>query len=222
MSLYLQENLNNLDAFWSALSYESHHNEIKVHSSWPHKVWHSNFQALQNQNDDLIKGKSFVTTSTELYADKDNGAFSLLAMAMPLENVSTYVDEAISQLKNHNDLDEWATACSQAFGYKIDTHALTPLLADPNATLFSYRLDDKIVGTAIAYKTDTVMGVHQVGVNPKYRGKGIAKCLMLHLAYHAKQQDAELITLQASKAGTPLYLKMGFNSLANIYHIKAL
>ena len=112
-------------------------------------------------------------------------------------------------------------ACSTAFGYEIDSTALIPLLNDENAEVYAYWVEGRIAGTAIAYQTNSIMGVHQVGVLPDYQGKGIGKLLMSHLVARAKEKNCELMTLQASEEGLPIYVKMGFKKLGNVYHIGA-
>ena len=111
--------------------------------------------------------------------------------------------------------------CSQAFGYQIDVNSLASLLADEHAFIFSYKLDGKTSGTAIAYQTGSTLGIHQVGVPKKFRGKGIAKALMAHLVWFAKQQNCALMSLQASKGGLPIYLSIGFTQDFTLTHLAA-
>ena len=78
-----------------------------------------------------------------------------------------------------------------------------------------------MAGTAIAYQTGNTLGVHQVGVPKAFRGKGIAKTLMAHLVWFAKQQKCDLMTLQASKGGLPIYVSMGFTQDFTFTHFAA-
>lgn len=217
MHSYTSRNLHNLDAFWSAVAHTSEL-ALKIHRSWPHKVWKPNFSF----DLDMIKKDKLAVTICE--PDKrfiDNVKLTLQAMALPLEQAEITKNENIEVLRSKADLHAWALACSQAFAYDIDEHALTALLENPSATLFSYKENNEIVGTAIAFQTDEVMGVHQVGVLPHYQGRGIAKALMQYLIDFSKQKGAQLITLQASKAGLPLYEKMGFIPLVKVHHIQS-
>lgn len=221
MSFQLNQNLDNLDAFWSALDHQAK-GEFKVHTSWPNKVW---LQGFISKTSLLLDNKVFVTVAEqkaiELVAQNIEIKTHLVAMSVSLTKVEGDRVADIEAIQSKPMLEPWAEACSKAFGYKIDTDALLPLLEDDNAEVFAYWVDGNIAGTAIAYQTNTTMGVHQVGVSPDYQGKGIGKLLMQHLVSHAEEKGCELMTLQASEAGLPIYVKMGFQKLGNVYHLGA-
>lgn len=221
MSTLLMKNLDNLDAFWSALEYQQK-GELKTHKSWPNKVWEKRFRSEVSL---IIKNKVFVTVD-ELKAahlTKQNMGVKnhLIAMSLPLADIKGENIKGIDAVQSKSSLGAWAKACSTAFGYQIDVAALSPLLTDDNAKIFAYSVDGNIAGTAIAYQTGSTMGVHQVGVLPQYRGKGIGQLLMQHLVACARDRGCELMTLQASEAGLPIYVKMGFKKLGNVYHLGA-
>ncbi|GAA3526476.1 hypothetical protein GCM10022394_01980 [Zobellella aerophila] len=66
------------------------------------------------------------------------------------------------------------------------------------------------MATALLNKTGEVIGVHQVGVPPEHRGKGIANGLMQRLIAACQDWGDRHITLQASGAGEDLYRRQGF------------
>lgn len=221
MSHLLDQNLDNLDAFWSAIGYQKE-GQLNVHKSWPNKTWSKSFRSEPSL---FVKDKVFVTVD-ELYAESLTTLeveikTHLIAMSVLLASVDAELIEQIKVIESEQELEAWANACSKAFGYETDATALLPLLSDDNAEIFAYRVGGNIAGTAIAYQTNAVMGVHQVGVLPEYQGKGIGKLLMSHLVAYAKDKGCELMTLQASEAGLPIYVKMGFKKLGNVYHIGA-
>tara|TARA_Y100000588_G_C14073648_1_gene846944 strand:+ start:383 stop:1084 length:702 start_codon:yes stop_codon:yes gene_type:complete len=228
MTSELAKNLQNLDAFWSAMAHsvetkdvQQTKQELKIHTSWPNKTWQAGFGLdLSEKASPLIAGKSRVTIKRPSENSSEQVEMSLQAMVLPLEETHFNASNQVEVLSQPEDLPSWSQACSNAFGYNIEPEALLPLLSNPNATLFSYKLDGTIAGTAITFQSDDVMGVHQVGVDPNFRGQGIAKTLMHHLVDFAKHQETRLMTLQASKAGLPLYKKMGFNFLTEVYHLK--
>lgn len=232
MTSELAKNLQNLDAFWSAMAHSpelksEQHNEqkseqeLKIHTSWPNKAWLADFSLdYSEKTHPLPVGKSRVTILRPVEHSSEQVKMSLQAMVLPLDKAHFNGSSQVEVLTQPDDLASWAQACSNAFGYSIAPEALLPLLSNPNATLFSYKVDGTIAGTAIAFQSDDVMGVHQVGVDPNFRGQGIAKTLMNHLVDFAKRQDTRLMTLQASKAGLPLYQQMGFSLLAEVYHLE--
>lgn len=228
MASELAKNLQNLDAFWSAMAHSAEtkyvqqtKQELKIHTSWPNKTWQAGFGLDYSEKAHPIPaGKSSVTILKPAEHSSEQVKMSLQAMVLPLEKTQFNGSSQVEVLTKPDNLPSWAQACSNAFGCSIAPEALLPLLTNPNATLFSYKVNGTIAGTAIAFQSDDVMGVHQVGVDPNFRGQGIAKTLMHHLVDFAKHQETRLMTLQASKAGLPLYKKMGFNFLTEVYHLK--
>lgn len=221
MSVQLSQNLDNLDAFWSALAHEPQ-GEFNIHKSWPNKVWNKGFRSETSL---FVADKVFVTVE-ELTAIKHAATQieirnHLIAMSVQLADVEGENIEQVKMIDSEWQLEPWAEACSKAFGYDIDVNALFPLLSDDNAKVFAFWVDGNIAGTAIAYQTNSVMGIHQVGVLPEFQGKGIGKLLMQHMVAHAHDKGCKLMTLQASEAGLPIYVKMGFKKLGNVYHLGA-
>jgi len=214
MDLLLQQNLANLHTFWSAMPHRKEH-KYNVHLHWPNKAWREDFEGFQRKT---IEDKTWVTTNSPSGEAGHQAKTALLAMALRLDEVRGQTDSQISVIDSAAQLTEWVQSCSNAFGYQIDKHSLAPLLHQPHATLFAYRLNQKIAGTAIAYQTHKTMGVHQMGVTDNYRGLGIAKKMMMHLVEHAKQSGCKLMTLQASNSGRALYEKIGFTALTEVYH----
>ncbi|ALO44447.1 GNAT family N-acetyltransferase [Pseudoalteromonas phenolica] len=231
MTSELAKNLQNLDAFWSAMAHspelkneqqkEQKSEPLKIHTNWPNKAWQADFGLDYSEKAHPIPaGKSSVTILKPAEHSTKQVKMSLRAMFLPLDKAHFNGSNQVEVLTQPDDLPSWAQACSNAFGYSIAPEALLPLLTNPNATLFSYMVNGTIAGTAIAFQSNDVMGVHQVGVDPNFRGQGIAKTLMHHLVDFAKRQDTRLMTLQASKAGLPLYQQMGFSLLAEVYHLE--
>ena len=217
MDPILKENLANLDAFWAAMPHTAD-GEQKVHNGWPHKIWRGDFDMARSHS---IDDKLWVTIKKPNSSEYSRVKLRLLAMALKLDDVEAKLDKNVRITDKKESLKVWIKACSISFNYAIEQASIEPLLANPSATLFTYRLDDDIAGTAITYQTQGTMGVHQMGVNPAFRGRGVAKKLMLHLIRLAQQQRCSLVTLQASQAGQPLYEKIGFTALTEIYHLRS-
>ena len=68
-------------------------------------------------------------------------------------------------------------------------------------------------------RSDSVLVIHRLGVNPKYQGKGLGKKLCLFAEQYAKENNYKFIRLDAY-AGNPvsnsMYLKLGY-TMANGY-----
>lgn len=79
-------------------------------------------------------------------------------------------------------------------------------------------LDKRIVGsvTAINYE-DMVAWIGMMLVDKEYRGRGISKLLMLAVIDQLK--NCESIKLDATPAGRPVYLKLGFKDEFRLYRM---
>ena len=94
------------------------------------------------------------------------------------------------------------------------------------AMLISYKesvnlvavLDDRIVGTITAINYDnTVAWIGMMLVDRNYRGRGIARKLLLETI--DKLHRCKSIKLDATPAGRPLYLKLGFQDEYTLYRM---
>lgn len=210
----LDRNLANLHQFWSTLAHTKASN-VHRHTSWPNKVWRSDFKAI-DQN--AWQQHVCVTIEPNDF-QRENYRNKLIAMGLEGTQKLAISNKYIERITSEERLKQWANICGEAFGYLIDYKTLRPLLCDSNATIFAYIENGEICGTAIAYITNHTLGVHQVGVPKRYQGKGIGKAIMQHLLWFAEQNSCDFISLQASQAGLPMYLSMGFLELGACYHL---
>jgi len=215
MDTRITQNLNNLHQFWQSMP-RIKEGDLYRHTGWPNKLWQQNFEKI-----DRSSWQHSVSVTHQTPSQDEQIRAQLVAMTLDLTNQVGEKSDKIVQITAETDLDEWADVCSQAFGYQIDVNSLASLLSDKHAFIFSYKLDGKTAGTVIAYQTGSTLGVHQVGVPKEFRGKGIAKALMAHLVWFAKQQNCDLMSLQASKGGLPIYLSMGFTQDFTLTHLAA-
>lgn len=140
------------------------------------------------------------------------------AMYLPREKFSSSIIEQsqphfiVKRINKIAEINLWVTIASKAFGYKIELSVIANLIDDPNMQFYLAYYNEQAVATGLLYKTENIIGVHQVGVSTEFQGKGIARLLMLELIYLCKTWGASSIVLQASKAGKPLYDKLGFKT----------
>ncbi|PKF49752.1 GNAT family N-acetyltransferase [Enterovibrio nigricans] len=125
-------------------------------------------------------------------------------------------DESINEVASHIPL-----ACSEAFAYSLDETVIQHVLTDPNCYLFALFKDGKIAGTVLLFQTGRTLGIHQLGTVRAYRKMGVAAQLMAHSLSFASELGCGYAVLQASKAGIPLYSKLGFEQLATITSVQA-
>ncbi|MCW8093189.1 GNAT family N-acetyltransferase [Alteromonas sp. ASW11-130] len=108
------------------------------------------------------------------------------------------------------DVKRWIDIASNAFAYAIAPEVIDALPNDKDMTLLLGWLDGQAVATVLLFKTGETIGVHQMGVKQNAQGKGIAKQVMHTVIQTCSAWQAKYIVLQASKAGLPLYEKLGF------------
>ena len=232
MNTALNGNLNNLNKFWQALNAKEK-DGVFTHLSWPNKQWRSDFS--------LPKSTLAATKSLSTIMDIDENELhgltiknQLVPMVLDLKSyesskISTVRENArivdLSAYKNANNTgddtsisaENWALACGNAFGYIIDAAVIQNLINNPNASVLAYIIDGDIAGTAISYKTNDFLGIHQLGTEPNFRKMGVAAALMDYLINQALElDDIHHVSLQASQAGLHLYEKMGFKALGKL------
>ena len=121
---------------------------------------------------------------------------------------------------NLDELSNWITCCEMAFSYQMAQNSVAQLFHNKNAQIWAYKIQQDIVATAISFKSNNTLGIHQVGVNPSYRGQGIAKNFMQFLIAHAIQLGCTEVSLQASSLGKPMYQTLGFTVLGALSKCK--
>jgi GNAT superfamily N-acetyltransferase len=109
------------------------------------------------------------------------------------------------------DVMSWAATGSRAFAYTIDENVISSLLArEDTQVLLAYNENSEPVATGLLFKTDDVVGIHQIGVPGEHQGKGYATQMMRFLIQCAEEWQADYAVLQASESGRPVYQKLGF------------
>ncbi|MDD1780195.1 GNAT family N-acetyltransferase [Enterovibrio sp. ZSDZ35] len=228
MNKALSQNLENLHQYWLALGAEQS-GELFQHTSWPNKRWNStfSFSNVFSRVGERLSTIDQVDASKLNECSKDLG-FTLQAM-MQLE-VMTLTLPTSSEYKTHDEIThisttdqarKWTLACSEAFAYSLDETVIQHVLKDPNCYLFALFKDGKIAGTVLLFQTGRTLGIHQLGTVRAFRKMGVAAQLMAHSLSFASELGCDYAVLQASKAGIPLYSKLGFERLATITSVQA-
>lgn len=140
-------------------------------------------------------------------------ASELTAMAMPATGIDSRAKTtlAVETIIDSSGAQRWSELCSRCFGYRINDRVITTAASQPDVWLMSGLWQGKAVATALLYRTGQVAGVHQVGVDPEYRGRGIARAMMQRaLGMATLRWSPSLFVLQASAQGRGLYQQLGF------------
>ncbi len=124
-------------------------------------------------------------------------------------NHSAPTNFSVKKLTTVTELALWLNIASKAFGYAIEQLVFEKLMAEQDSQILLAYDNNVPVATALLFKTDNIIGVHQVAVHPNMQGKGYARMLMKALINKSYEWQGSHIVLQASAAGKPLYDSLG-------------
>ena len=120
---------------------------------------------------------------------------------------------SISRVINREEIKIFAIIASEAFGYNIYPSSLFGLLGANRVQLFIGRHKDDYVSCSILFlDSNKDSGLHMIGLKKDYRGLGLGKAMTSHLLHHAIKNKSEQVHLVASKLGSPIYHKLGFQN----------
>lgn len=223
----VQENIGNLTSLWTTAAMPFHQytgnalfSYCKVpDSQWPNRLWfHQDLtpaaleQAFQHDIAtltipywDLYGTHTYELLEARGYTVRSEQA----GMSMPLTRLlpQNYQFEFI-EVDNLGKAFTWKEIFIQAFGYLINEKILMQSLQKIRCYIAYYK--GQPVGTAMLYITGTVAGIHSVGVIPELRRKGVANEIMQFILNQGNILGCSHATLQASKMGKGLYLRLGF------------
>jgi GNAT superfamily N-acetyltransferase len=91
----------------------------------------------------------------------------------------------------------------------------TPSFAsDRDVQLFVGRLNGRPVGTSIAIRSESASGVYNVGTLSQARRQGVGAALTWAAVEAGRAWGYDTIVLQSSEMGLPMYVAMGFRTVA--------
>ena len=110
-----------------------------------------------------------------------------------------------------------------AAGYRMDSALLKPIvhkraLADDSLRFYLGRLDGRCVAVSVGVHCGETVGVYFVAVRRGFRRRGFGAAITWLAVEDGFDHGAELAVLQATTAGYPLYVGMGFTRIAD-YHL---
>ena len=128
-------------------------------------------------------------------------------------SMSFSVSKNIDRVSNKEEIKLFASIASEAFGYTIYPSSLFGLLRANRVQLFIGRHKDDYVSCGILFlDSNKDSGLHMIGLKNDFRGLGLGKAMTSHLLHHAIKNKSEQIHLVASKFGSPIYSKLGFQN----------
>lgn len=228
MSDIVKANLDNLISLWktagtpfNAYVETPSFSYCRINNSdWPNRLWFKEDVTpgtLQAALDNIGEGKITIpywdlySSGAEEYIVAKGGvkAYEQAGMSIKLDRPFTGQNSlSYIQVTDKAHAEAWAALYPRAFGYIISADILVNTCHDLRFYLAYY--NGEPAGTAILHCRDGIAGIHGVGVIPEMRNKGLAREIMVHVLNEAIALKASYATLQASKMGLGIYLKLGF------------
>ncbi|WP_289063743.1 GNAT family N-acetyltransferase [uncultured Zobellia sp.] len=226
----IHTNIKNLTSLWetAAAAFDSYHKTpvfeyCEVSSSeWPNRLWLH--QPINQETVDLIKQKIGETATPitlpvwDIYDDNQSALlenndfifiFEQVGMSLkPSHFFDIHGDVNIERVTDSTEAKLWSVLFKKSFGYEISLETVSKTLSE--IEYYIAYSDGLAVGTAILHQTNSVMGIHAIGIPPEMRRRGYADQIMRLLINKIIKNGFEYITLQASNMGLNLYLKLGF------------
>lgn len=233
----IQTNIENVTGLWTtaAMTFNGYYEEDGIsfanipESQWPNKIWlhgapsEENLQAAATvirQKGPELSLVYFDTRVPEALETLHHSGFkeTLFLNAMSLQKP---VERSIQPKDNYNSLEltrvtdqlglrEWCRAFKAAFGYTISEETLAR--THQSIQYYLLRARGQTVGTLAFFWTGTTLGIYSMGIVPEARGRGYAQEAMQLALHQSAIAGAEMVVLQASAMGLPMYRKLGFTT----------
>ncbi|MFD1374307.1 GNAT family N-acetyltransferase [Actinoplanes sichuanensis] len=121
------------------------------------------------------------------------------------------------------DVREFIDCAGAAFGHDpelIEAMCRPQTLADDDFRLYLGRVDGRCVAISVGVgvREHGTIGAYFVGVRPEARGRGYGRAVTERALADGATWGARTAVLQATPAGYPVYLKMGFAQVGD-YHL---
>lgn len=137
------------------------------------------------------------------------------AMAMPLGELKAPEPDRGLEIREVTDFELVSKLNEIAYGYAPGDF---PPIRGEQASMRTYfgAVDGETLGCAGAFAHGTDCEIVYVAVLPEGRGRGISGRLMARALEDAREQGLETTTLQATKLGYPVYVKLGYTDYGTL------
>ncbi|WP_171044322.1 GNAT family N-acetyltransferase [Pseudoalteromonas citrea] len=215
-----KENIAHLLSLWHCYGSVVKSNGLYIHEKWPNKVW-GNEQVIDESQStfntnraDTPDGKKYVTFKSTQPNDDVSSLVAMNKSLMSSQHITE--DSSIREVTNELELRHWVTLGSQGFGYDIELASVEHAFLDARSTFYFIEHHAEPLGTVMTWHEENDIGIHQMTVVQKGRGKGLAARALAQIERQAHEVQAQTLSLQASRKGLNIYKRAGFNSLGYI------
>lgn len=137
------------------------------------------------------------------------------AMAMPLTELVAPEPDPELEIREESDYELVSKLNEVAYGFAPGEF---PAMRGELSAMRAYfgSIDGETVGCAGAFTNGSDCEIVYVAVLPEGRGRGISGRLMTQALADAAEQGLETTTLQATKLGYPVYVKLGYGDYGEL------
>jgi ribosomal protein S18 acetylase RimI-like enzyme len=137
------------------------------------------------------------------------------AMGMALEDLKPPEPDPQFVIREEVDFELVSKLNEIAYGYPPGD--FPPIRGEqPDIRMYFAALDGATVGCAGGFAHGSDCEIVYVAVLPEGRGRGISGRLMARALVDAREQGLETTTLQATKLGYPVYVKLGYRDYGTL------
>jgi len=145
-----------------------------------------------------------------------------MARAVPAAVPAPPPGLAIHRVRTPEELAAFRDAAFVGFGYPLAAARLfldDRILALPGVSLYSGAVDGKVVATSLLVATGKVAGIYWVATLEAHRRRGYGEALTWAAVDGGRGLGCAIASLQASKAGRPVYARMGFEHVLDYAYL---
>ncbi|MCO6162525.1 GNAT family N-acetyltransferase [Flavobacterium sp. NRK F7] len=230
-----QINIKNLTSLWKEAALVTGDYTVSENTAiatinkgeWPNRIWSqkSNEVDIEKIKQLLENNKIGLTYAYFKEGENDKHSdFSMFRLKSIQYGMSLRLDKnwdtlfrlSFQEIEDKEGITMWTSNFEKAFGYSISDEVLQK--TKDTISFFTITFEGERVGTVALYVTETVAGIHCLGVIPAMRGKGFAREIMQFVLNLAQKKGATIAVLQASERAKELYLSMGFQQDFLVYN----
>lgn len=207
-------------------------------SDWPNRVYHLDKKGVNHQTIlDLLQkiGQNelpnllTVPEDSELQEYLESVGmfqwFTQRGMAIQLTEPLPEPLNDLQQIKRVESIEEatlFSEIASKGFQNNVDPSIMVALMKNAyRVKLFIGKHYNVFASCGLLfYDSKGNAGLYMIATLPEYRGLGLGKNMTIRLMNECIKDEVSFCSLQASPAGEPVYLKLGFKPFKNIYTYK--
>ncbi len=157
----------------------------------------------------------------ENHGFKRKYTFTCMALDLHcLEEVAPTADRfKMEVVMSKSQLAKWADVVSAGLfnGGKVESELFEYFIESGKARLYIGLYDEIPVATSMLYFSSSFASISMVSTLPEVRRKGLGTSMVIKPLADAKDLGYEIAVLQATRAGEPVYRKIGFNEYSTLH-----